>query len=116
MNRNKKENFGHTWGDCTDDNCRMFHANVCSDSDIEEGKCSADNLAKHEKYKKNKPNQKYQHTKKNIGQSTMFKNKNTAHQETDKTVSQNAQVNQDTINLKLIKNTSLQELCKKIGM
>lgn len=93
MKRNKKENFGHNFWNCKDDNdCKMFHQNVCSESDLNDGKCPQ-HETKHNEYKKNKKNPKFQHTKKNIGQSTMFKNQNTAHQETDKTTSQHPQVN-----------------------
>lgn len=91
MKSSRKENFGHAWGDCKDNNCRMFHANKCSDSEIEKDECSAANLAIHNQYKLNKPNH---HTKKNISKSIMFRNQQaTSNQQTDKTTSQNAQVN-----------------------
>ena len=93
MRKSKKEQFGHKFFNCKDDNCKMFHQDVCSDSDIEAGNCSAANLAKHEEYKKNKPNPNLQFTKKNIGTAIMFKDQQTANQQTDNTVSQNAQVN-----------------------
>ena len=88
MNRSKKENFGHNFWDCKDNDCRMFHSDVCSDSDIEDGKCPTNKLKIYEEYKKNKKTTKFHNTKKNIANSIMFKN-----QQKDKTTSHHAQVN-----------------------
>ena len=110
MRKSKKEHFGHNIWNCKGNNdCMMFHQEKCSDSEMNAGNCT--HKQEHDKYLNNETNPNFQYTSKNISNSIMFGNQQaTSNQQTDNTSSQ------ETINLKQHENTTLSELCTKLGM
>lgn len=93
---NKKEKFTHLFWDCTTNECRNFHGR-CSDSDLEDGKCTTNQINEHKRYKNNKANQQFQHTKSNVGKTAIMFNQKTKKKLEDKTTSQNSEVNKKWI-------------------